>query len=420
MKPVLRLKSLFTLFFLSACFGPISTPSGSVSSESTERQLIFNFGNKDDIGTDMPRVLVPGLEVEIIAGNGKEGYKDGPALEAEFYTPLNVVLTDKGTLLISDANNERIRELNKEGVITTVAGSGQEGIKTDSALESEFSFPSEILKRSKHSFLILNISGEIYELNTLRKTITLFAAVSGQTQSLDPDTITLKYSPKCLEKYQEKLDLCMNQAIYRQNEKGLFEPFIGQPGGFVRSPSGSLDIDGAFRHYQDGSRKEALFSNRMNLAFVPNGDIYIADGLNHMIRKYDAATEMVSTVTGSPVPGQALIATSLESGYRDGVLTEAEINHPGDIIHHDSGVFLFESKGRLRLMSETHVSTLIDQVALSLELSDSKTLYGSDSRGYIYRITLDMPTILAYLKEHPITFTSPEPPYQEFVESESV
>ena len=404
------------LLLLVACSAPIPEP--------TERQLIFNFENKDEVGTDLPRVLVPGLEVEIIAGNGKEGYKDGPALEAEFAFPLGMALTEQGELLITDDRNSRIRKLGKDGNITTVAGSGAKGVSIGIAEQSELFSPSEIIPYKKNTFLVN--AGSVFLFNELDKSVKIFASseqvisfYKGENKIINDDALLVPYLPKCMVKdFDETLYFCMNRAIYRQNKHGEFEPFIGKPGGELTGPDGSVNIDDSFIHYQDGNREIALFSEDMSLAFKPNGDIYVADGLNHVIRKYNFQTEVVSTVAGHPIPGQALIATPLESGYRDGTLDQAEVYNPSGITYHKSGAVLFVSKGRLRLMSDTHISTLVDQVSFSyLELANAQTLYAG--RRYVYRITLDMPTILAYLKEHPITFTSPEPPYQEFVESES-
>jgi sugar lactone lactonase YvrE len=52
-------------------------------------------------------------------------YKDGPALEALFYSPKGIALTAEGGLLIADSENHAVRYL-KNGQVTTVAGTPEE------------------------------------------------------------------------------------------------------------------------------------------------------------------------------------------------------------------------------------------------------------------------------------------------------
>ncbi len=55
--------------------------------------------------------------------------------------------------------------------------------------------------------------------------------------------------------------------------------------------------------YRDGPASEALFNAPHNVAALPNGDVLVADTLNHCIRRI--AGGEVSTVAGAPEPGFA-------------------------------------------------------------------------------------------------------------------
>ena len=59
--------------------------------------------------------------VSTIAGSTL-GYKDGPALTAQFEYPYGVVIASDGSLYITDESNHYIRKLSTLGVVSTVAG----------------------------------------------------------------------------------------------------------------------------------------------------------------------------------------------------------------------------------------------------------------------------------------------------------
>ena len=60
--------------------------------------------------------------VTTIAGTGSSGYLDNFAALAQFNNPAGLVLDDKGDLFIADDGNNRIRELTPQGIVSTFAG----------------------------------------------------------------------------------------------------------------------------------------------------------------------------------------------------------------------------------------------------------------------------------------------------------
>ena len=71
--------------------------------------------------------------VTLIAGNGSQGYSGdgGPAISAQLNYPGGIALDSSGNLYIADTSNSRIRKITPQGVISTVAGSGQAGFSGD-------------------------------------------------------------------------------------------------------------------------------------------------------------------------------------------------------------------------------------------------------------------------------------------------
>jgi hypothetical protein len=79
------------------------------------------------------RKVTPGGIITTIAGNGIGGYSGdgGPATSAQISWPYGIAVDSSGNLYVADTQNNRIRKVTPEGMITTVAGNGNEGYNGD-------------------------------------------------------------------------------------------------------------------------------------------------------------------------------------------------------------------------------------------------------------------------------------------------
>jgi hypothetical protein len=104
------------------------------------------------------RRVAPDGTITTIAGSGPAGFSGdgGPATDAELRRPFAVVPTFHGGLLISDVGNNRIRKVDAQGTITTVAGDGVRGYGGDGgpATEAELSSPANLAALPDGGFLI--------------------------------------------------------------------------------------------------------------------------------------------------------------------------------------------------------------------------------------------------------------------------
>ena len=93
------------------------------------------------------RKITPNGIITTIAGNGIAGYSGdgGSALEASLNFPAGLVF-DKGNLYIADRNNHRIRKIDSNGIIMTVAGTGVPDCCKDNgpAIVASLNFPSDV------------------------------------------------------------------------------------------------------------------------------------------------------------------------------------------------------------------------------------------------------------------------------------
>jgi len=74
--------------------------------------------------------------ITTIAGNGHVGFSgdDGPAIEASLQTPVGVAVDRAGNVYIADGDNNRIRKVSVGGIISTFAGNGSAGFSGDGGL----------------------------------------------------------------------------------------------------------------------------------------------------------------------------------------------------------------------------------------------------------------------------------------------
>jgi RHS repeat-associated protein len=83
--------------------------------------------------------------IDTVAGNGEEGYSgdNGPAKEAEIGDPHTITVDAAGNIYINEYYNHRVRKVGTDGIITTVAGTGTPGYSGDGgpAVQAQLNYP---------------------------------------------------------------------------------------------------------------------------------------------------------------------------------------------------------------------------------------------------------------------------------------
>ncbi|MEA3354291.1 MAG: hypothetical protein U9Q33_10800 [Campylobacterota bacterium] len=96
--------------------------------------------------------------ITTVAGDGTSGYSgdDGAATSAQLSTPIDVAVDSSGNLYIADINNNRVRKVDTDGTITTVAGDGTDGYSGDdgAATSAQLSTPVDVAVDSSGNLCI--------------------------------------------------------------------------------------------------------------------------------------------------------------------------------------------------------------------------------------------------------------------------
>jgi sugar lactone lactonase YvrE len=110
----------------AATAAQLNTPSG-VAVDGTGNVYIADTRNH------RIRVIASDGTIALAAGNGSEGFSgDGsPAVLAQLRNPTAVAADAAGNVYIADSGNFRVRKVDPDGRITTIAGSGTAGFSGD-------------------------------------------------------------------------------------------------------------------------------------------------------------------------------------------------------------------------------------------------------------------------------------------------
>jgi hypothetical protein len=157
------------------------------------------------------RVINTNGIIQTFAGTGAAGYSGdaGPATAAQLSSPRSVTIDSAGDVIFSDSNNHRIRSINPQGTITTIAGSNWQGLAADGsvAIGSPLNTPRGVALSGfnapvfadtpNHLVREVSANGNIYTIaipQSPRSSIVTLAALPSITYGQGSATITVSGS----------------------------------------------------------------------------------------------------------------------------------------------------------------------------------------------------------------------------------
>ena len=114
----------------------------------------------DTVNQRIRKVGTNGI-IMTVAGNGTNGYSGdgGAATSAELNNPLGLAVDANGNLFIADAFNQRIRKVDTNGIILTVAGNGTNGYSGDggAATSATLYYPYDVNVEANGNLFIADL-----------------------------------------------------------------------------------------------------------------------------------------------------------------------------------------------------------------------------------------------------------------------
>ncbi len=285
-----------------------------------------------DAGSHTIRFITPSGTVGTWAGQTVKGFHDGPANEALFHTPLAVTLDAAGDLLVADADNHRVRRIVSAGVrtVTTVAGSGTPGLKDGPAPQAAFNFPNDLVVDSAGNIFVIEFSNHTVrkiarngEVSTFagsgapgykdaRGTAAQFYQPAGITidrtgnfyvtewgnhrvRKIQPDGTVTTLAGSGVAGFKDGLgtaaQLNIPDGITADADGTLYLTEVGNhavrrisPGGYVSTVAG-LGTPG----FADGDQATAQFNHPTGITLDVEGRLIVTDVNNRRIRRIDLA-----------------------------------------------------------------------------------------------------------------------------------
>ncbi|EFK06099.1 RHS repeat-associated core domain protein [delta proteobacterium NaphS2] len=259
-----------------------------------------------------------------VAGNGNWSYNGdgGPAIEASLRSSYGIATDSAGNLHIADWGNNRIRKVDTNGIITTVAGSGDYGFSGDGgpAIEASLSFPMGIAIDSAGNLYILDSDN-----NRVRKVDTngIITTVAGNGNwSYNGDGGPAVEASLSSAASGIAIDSAGNLYI---SDTGNYCIRKVDTNGIITTVAGN----GVAGFSGDGGPAvEASLGWAMGIAIDSAGNLYILDGSNHRVRKVDT-NGIITTVAGSDdygFSGDGGPAIEASLGYAVGIAIDSAEN----------------------------------------------------------------------------------------------
>jgi DNA-binding beta-propeller fold protein YncE len=328
--------------------------------------------------------------ISTVAGTGAQGYAGdgGPATQALLNNPFDLAFDPAGNLCFSDTYNHCIRRIDAQsGVITTIAGTGEEGFSGDGG-------PATRARMNQPYGIVIDRAGNIYVADRLNGRVRRIDGGSGVITTLAGDGGG-KFSGDGRASMQAGLAEPNGFALDREHRRlfitdvadhrvraidlvsGIITTFAGTGKGAHAGdggPAASADVFGAravalapddslyimerqgssIRRVRDGvietvagtgargyagdghDARHAVFNAPKEMAVDPAGNVFVVDTENHAIRLIDAQSWIVTTIAGTGEAGP---------GGDGGPAERAGLARPhGAVVGPDGAIYIGDSE----------------------------------------------------------------------------
>jgi sugar lactone lactonase YvrE len=237
----------------------------------------------DESNNRLRKVDTNGI-ITTLAGTNIAGFSGdgGQSTNAELHFPTGVAMDNLGDLFIADLENNRIREINTNGIITTVAGTNNAGFSGDGglAIVAKLASPRAVaVDLSGNLFIAETGNNRIREVRT-NGIITTFAGNGTATYAGDGGLATNASlnAPNgvAVDAWDDVfISDSSNNRIRMVDTTGIITTIAGTGGS-----GSSVTGDGGFA-------TNAIIYEPRNVGLDPYGNPYVSSGSPSIVRKVD-------------------------------------------------------------------------------------------------------------------------------------
>lgn len=226
-----------------------------------------------DTGNHAIRKITPLGAVSTMAGTGVAGFRDGAAAQAQFNGPIGVAVDAHGNVYVADTYNDRIRRIDTQGQVSTVAGGERPGNIDGAGAEARFDTPTA---------LAVDADGILWVADTCNNTI----------RRIGPDgTVTTPW-------------YAAQDALHRPMSLALTHDGVLYVGEMSWGRVMQISRDGQTRVLTGATQSQRL-SRPAGLILDAHGGLLLSDAGSHRLHRIvpvDAATATNLPVTGAAGP----------------------------------------------------------------------------------------------------------------------
>lgn len=241
-----------------------------------------------------------------------QGYRDGEAVGARFRGPRGVAVDARGTIYVADERNHRIRKITPDGIVTTIAGTGEREYVDGPAEEAGFINPRGVA---------LGPLGDLYIVEDTR------------IRRLSPAGQVSTFAGGERRGYQdgwrEEAEFFSLEAITIDDDGTIFVVDVGDRNGNNEySAIRLIDTTGTVHTVlrSEGLNKGGSLGYPAGIAPAGDGGVYLSNTGLHQIVRLTRAGDLEA------------VAGTGEKGSLDGTRDEARFNLPGSLALSADGV----------------------------------------------------------------------------------
>lgn len=295
-----------TLFQLVALL-LVSAPGPGAPAETTlvypNGLAIDRDGNLFISDVGMHRILKLDREggLTVVAGTGEAGFggDGGSATAAQLSAPGDLAFDADGNLLVADIFNHRVRRIDRGGVITTIVGDGKNAypVVSGQALEISLNNPQSIALDRDGNLYIADTYNHVVRRVDRAGNVTTFAGTeAGLAGDNGPAVKAQLNLPQAVAVGPEGsvyVADAANSRIRRVRPDGVIQTVAGSGPG---SGEGGAGFGG-----DGGPAERAKLFSPTDLKFNALGQLYVSDSGNNRVRLI--AHGVIVTVAGTGKPG---------------------------------------------------------------------------------------------------------------------